>query len=85
MSSLVSRQQEKDALKAVLASGIFARAPRQAKLPEYICNENFKRKSEQLNFRSSCRNDLHSVSSYGGLKCLSMPSLRLVMVNLRHN
>jgi|GEM_PF-1196626 hypothetical protein len=47
MSTPVSRRQEKNALKAVLASGIFARALRQAKLPAYICNEYFKHKSEQ--------------------------------------
>jgi hypothetical protein len=41
-------QIEKEELRVTLSSGIFAKAPRQAKLLEYICNEYFEGRSEQI-------------------------------------
>ena len=48
MSSSAVHDEEKAELGAVLASGIFARAPRQAKLLEYICREYFKGRGSQI-------------------------------------
>lgn len=40
--------QEKNELGHVLASGIFAKAPRQAKLLGYICSEYFEGRTDQI-------------------------------------
>jgi hypothetical protein len=42
------RQKEREELRAALSSGIFAKAPRQSKLLEHICNEYFEGRSEQI-------------------------------------
>jgi hypothetical protein len=41
-------QQEKNELGHVLVSGIFAKAPRQAKLLGYICSEYFEGRTDQI-------------------------------------
>jgi hypothetical protein len=46
--AIVSNQQEKNELEHVLASGIFAKAPRQAKLLKYICDEYFQGRTDQI-------------------------------------
>jgi len=43
-----SNHQEKNELQHVLASGIFAKAPRQAKLLKYICEESFQGRDDQI-------------------------------------
>ena len=43
-----SSQKEREELRVTLRSGIFAKAPRQAKLLEYICNEYLEGRSEQI-------------------------------------
>jgi hypothetical protein len=43
-----SNQKERDELQAILRSGIFAKAPRQAKLLQYICNEYFGGRSQEI-------------------------------------
>jgi len=45
---MVPNQQEKIELEHVLASGIFAKAPRQAKLLKYICTESFEGRTDQI-------------------------------------
>lgn len=40
--------QERSELEAVLASGVLARAPRQAKLLAYVCSEHFAGRGDQL-------------------------------------
>ena len=43
-----SSQKEREELRVALRSGIFAKAPRQAKLLEYVCNEYFEGRSDQI-------------------------------------
>ena len=45
---LAASQKEKEELRVILRSGIFAKAPRQAKLLEYICNEYFEGRAGQI-------------------------------------
>jgi len=44
----VTIHQERDELSHVLSSGIFAKAPRQAKLLRHICDEYFHGRSDQI-------------------------------------
>jgi hypothetical protein len=48
MAMSASSQKEREELRVTLRSGIFAKAPRQTKLLEYICNEYFEGRSEQI-------------------------------------
>ncbi len=43
-----STQQERNELEEVLGSGILAKAPRQAKLLKYICEEYFQGRTDQI-------------------------------------
>jgi hypothetical protein len=43
-----SSEKEREEFRVILHSGIFARAPRQAKLLDYICNEYFEGRSELI-------------------------------------
>jgi len=43
-----SNHQEKNELEHVLRSGIFAKAPRQAKLLKFICDEYFQGRTDQI-------------------------------------
>ncbi len=45
---MAANQHEKNELGHVLASGIFAKAPRQAKLLGYICSEYFEGRTDQI-------------------------------------
>ena len=47
-SSLVVQQEERAELDAVLSSGIFSRAPHQAKLLQYVCEEYFRGRADQI-------------------------------------
>ena len=48
MSIATTHEQERAELEAVLASGIFARSSRQAKILDYICNEYFSGRAHQI-------------------------------------
>jgi hypothetical protein len=48
MAMSASSQKEREELRVTLHSGIFAKAPRQAKLLQYICNEYFEGRAEQI-------------------------------------
>lgn len=48
MATPVSNHQERDELEDVLGSGIFAKAPRQAELLKYICDEYFRGRADQI-------------------------------------
>jgi hypothetical protein len=48
MAMSAPSQKEREELKAALSSGIFSKAPRQAKLLEHICNEYFEGRSDQI-------------------------------------
>jgi hypothetical protein len=48
MSAPVANQLERDELESILQSGIFAKAPRQAKLLEHICNEYLSGRASQI-------------------------------------
>jgi hypothetical protein len=48
MAMPLSKQKERNELEALLRSGIFAKAPRQATLLQYICHEYFEGRSEQI-------------------------------------
>ena len=48
MATSASCEREKEELRAALNSSIFAKAPRQAKLLEYICHEYFEGRSDQI-------------------------------------
>jgi hypothetical protein len=48
MATSALSEKEREELRVTLRSGIFAKAPRQAKLLEYVCNEYFEGRSEQI-------------------------------------
>ncbi|HEY6271013.1 MAG TPA: malectin domain-containing carbohydrate-binding protein [Terriglobales bacterium] len=48
MSFSTAHKEERAELDAVLASAVFTRAPRQAKLLEYICKEYFSGREQQI-------------------------------------
>ena len=47
-SSIVVQQEERAELEAVLSSGIFSRAPHQARLLSYVCEEYFAGRGDQI-------------------------------------
>lgn len=47
-SSIAVQQEERSELDAVLSSGIFSRAPHQAKLLAYVCEEYFRGRADQI-------------------------------------
>ncbi|MGD1155450.1 MAG: malectin domain-containing carbohydrate-binding protein [Terriglobia bacterium] len=48
MANHVSSRQERGELENVLSSGTFAKAPRQAELLKYVCDEYFRGRADQI-------------------------------------
>jgi len=48
MATSVINNHQKEELESILHSGIFAKAPRQTKLLEHICNEYFSGRADQI-------------------------------------
>src|SRR6202042_3720068 len=48
MSAVVDREQAKAELEAVVASGIFGKAPSLAQLLDYVCTKYFQGRTDQV-------------------------------------